>query len=125
MPLVEYVHDRHHIHSRAFGICRVHVVADGDKADVIHREDIIGVLTYFNVVSSETAEVFNDDHVDPAVLGILKEPLHLGALKARARPTVIDISIYNVEAVIESVLFEYSPLVFDGQRFTCSLIILG
>ena len=125
MPFVEYVHDRHHIHSRAFGVCRVHVVADGNKANVIHWEDIVCVLTYLNVVSSETAEVFDDDHVDPAVLGILKKPLHLGALKARARPTVVDISIHNVEAVIKRVLFENPSLIFDRQRFACSLIILG
>ena len=72
MPFVEYIHDRRHVHSRVFGYSRIHIVADGNEPDIVGREQIIRVLPHLNIVSAEAAEVFDNDHIDSAVLGILQ-----------------------------------------------------
>ena len=54
MPFVEYVHNRHHIHPRAVRVRRIHIVRYGNKTNVIHRKDIIDVLSDKDIVSAET-----------------------------------------------------------------------
>ena len=84
VPFIEDIHNRHHIHTGAFAVCGIYVVAKGNKSDIVHREDVIRILTHLNVVSSETAEILDDDYIDPAYLGIFKQPLYTGAIKRRS-----------------------------------------
>ena len=124
MPFVEYIHDRRHVHSRVFGNSRIHIVADGNEPDIVGREQIIRVLPDFNIVSSETAQVLDDDGIDPAVLGILKQSLHTGAVEIGTAPAVVDILVYDLKTVLMGVLFKYLFLILDGQGFTRSFILL-
>ena len=70
MPLVEHVHNRHHIHSSAVAVQCVNVIVKGDKADIVGGKNVVDVLPDLNVVSSETAQVFYDNQIDYATLYI-------------------------------------------------------
>ena len=71
IPLIKNIHDRQHIHRSTVAVECVNVVCQGNEAVIIHREQIIRVLTYLIVIASETGKVFTDDKVDLAVLGIV------------------------------------------------------
>ena len=125
MPFVEYIHDRRHVHSRVFGNSRIHIVADGNEPDIVGREQIIRVLPHLNIVSAEAAEVFDDDHIDSAVLGILQQPLYAGTVEVGSAPAVVDILVNNLKSILMGILFKNLFLILDGQGFACPFVLLG
>ena len=125
VPFVEDIHDRCHIHARIFGHSRIHIVAYGNEPDIVGREQVIRVLPDFNIVSPEAAQVLDDDDIDPAVLGILQQPLDAGAVEIGTTPAVVDILVYDLKTVLMGVLFKNLFLILDRQGFSRSFILLG
>ena len=107
VPFIKHVHNRHHIHTGIFGICRIHVITESDKTDVVHGENIIGVLSHLNIVSSKAAEILDDNDVDPAGLGILQKPFYLRSVEAGAAPSVVDILVDHGKALFGSKLAKH------------------
>ena len=60
-----------HTDGLAFMLCAVIVVIDGLEADAEEREDMLQIVTYLKVVSSETGEVFDNDATDLALFSVL------------------------------------------------------
>ena len=60
VPLVKDVHDRHHFHSVAVAVFRIYVILYGNKPNTERRKDIIHILSDFDVVPSESGQVFDD-----------------------------------------------------------------
>ena len=125
MPFVEYIHDRRHVHSRVFGNSRIHIVADGNEADIVGWEQIIRVLPHLNIVSAEAAEILDDDHIDSAVLGILQQSLYTGAVEVGSAPAVVDLLVNNLKSILMGILFKNLFLILDGQGFACPFVLLG
>ena len=123
VPLVEHVHDGHHIHARARSVRRVHVVRKGDKADAVGGEDIVDILPHLNVISAEARKIFYNDGIDLALFGIVQKPFDGGALEVGARPAVVDILVHDGAAVFLGILFEHYALVFDGHTLARLLVV--
>ena len=84
MPFVKDIHDRHHIHSRAFRISCINIIGQCDKTDIVHREYVVRVLTYLDIITPETAQILAEYQIDPAVLGIIEHSLHTRTVKCSA-----------------------------------------
>ena len=125
MPFVEYIHDRCHIHSRIFGKSRIHIVAYGNEPDIVGREEVIRVLPHLNIVSAKPTEIFYNDDIDPAVLGILQQSLYTRAVEVGAAPAIVDILVYDLKTVLVSIFFENLLLILDGQGFSRPFVLLG
>ena len=123
VPFVEHITDRHHIHICTVRIERINAVIQCDETDIIHRKNIVRVLTDLNVVSAETGEVFADDKVDLAVLGIVKHSLHTRSVETCSADAVIDVLIIDRPALFTNVVCENSSLVFYRKGFACTLVI--
>ena len=125
VPLVKDVHDRRHIHPRVFRNSRIHIVTDGNEADIVGREQIIRVLPHLNIVSAEAAEVFDDDRIDPAVLGILQQSLYTGAVEVGSAPAVVDILVDDLKSVLAGIFLKNLFLILNGQGFSRPFVLLG
>ena len=123
MPFVEHITDRHHIHICTIGIESINSVIQCDETDIVHRKNIVRVLTYLNVIASETGKVFTDDKVNLAVLGIVKQSLHTRSVKTCSADSVIDVLIIDRPALFTDIVCENSSLVFYGKGFACTFII--
>lgn len=123
VPFVEHITDRHHIHICTIGIERINSVVQCDETDIVHRKNIVRVLTYLNVISSETGEVFADDKIDPAVFRIVKHSLHTRSVERCSADTVINVLIIDRPALFTDIVVEDSSLVFYGKGFACTFII--
>ena len=100
------------------------VVADGDEADVVRREDVVRVLSDLDVVPSEAAHVLDDDDVDPPALRIFEHPLYAGAVEIRAAVPVVDVLVHDLEAILTGVFLYNEFLILDGQRLAGPLVLL-
>ena len=78
-----------HTDGLAFMLCAVIVVIDGYEADAEEREDMLQIVTYLKVVSSETGEVFDNDATDLALLSVLYHTHKVRTIKVCAGETVI------------------------------------
>ena len=125
MPFVEHIHDRCHVHPRVFGNSRIHIVTDGNEADIVGWEQIIRVLPHLNIVSAKAAEILDDDHIDSAVLGILQQSLYTRTVEIGSTPAVVDILVDDLKSVLTGVFFEDLFLILNGQGFACPFVLLG
>ena len=104
MPLVKYVHDRHHFHCAAVAVFRVHVVLYGDEPNTERGEYIVNILSDLDIVPAETGKVFYDNRIDHARLGIVQQSLHFGALKGSARNAVVYLFVVSFKAMLFGIL---------------------
>ena len=67
----------------------VHTVIYGDKADIVARKDNICILSNSQIVTTKSAEVFDQPAAYKPLLDKLKALLHTGTIEVRPRITVI------------------------------------
>ena len=67
----------------------VHTVIYGDKADIVARKDNIRILSNSQIVTTKSAEVFDQPAAYKPLLDKLKALLHTGTIEVRPRITVI------------------------------------
>ena len=125
MPFIKDVHYRKHIHRRTVRVERINVICQGNKADIIHREDVIHILTYHDVITSETAHILTEYQVNVARLCIVKQSLHTRSVERCSADAIVDIGIVERPPVFLDVVREYSSLVFNRKGVSLSLIITG
>jgi len=113
VPLIKYVHDRKHIHRRTVRIERINVVGQGNEADIIHWKNVVHILTYHDIVTSETAHILTEYQVNVSCLCIIEQSLHTWAIKRSSADTIVDIGIVKRPTVFVDIVGEYSSLVFD------------
>jgi len=113
VPLIKYVHYREHIHRRTIRVERINVVRQGNKADIIHRKNIIYILPHHDVITSETAHIFAKNKIDIACLCIVEQSLYARAVKRSSANAIVDISIVKRPTVLVDIIREYSSLIFD------------
>ena len=99
VPLVEHIHNGHHIHARARAVGSVYIVRKRDKADAVSGENVVDILPDLNVISSEARQVFYDNGIDFSVLGVVQKPFYARAFEVRSRPAVVDVFVYDGAAV--------------------------
>ena len=84
VPLVEHIHYRQHIHSRSVFVGGINVIVQCNEADIVSWENVVDILPDLNVISSETAQVFNNNQIDFSRLCVLKQTCHGRSVEARA-----------------------------------------
>ena len=124
MPFVKQVDDRHHLHSIAVTIGGINIVIQGDKADIMKWENIIYILTYFDIITSKPTQILTDDEVNSACLCIGKQSLHRRSVEVRPTETVINVCINEVPALLTDIFCEDKFLMFNRQGFACTHILL-
>ena len=82
-------------------------------------------MPHLNIVSAKPTEIFYNDDIDPAVLGILQQSLYTRAVEVGAAPAVVDILVYDLKTVLVSIFFENLLLILDGQGFSRPFVLLG
>ena len=113
VPLIENIHYREHIHRRTVRIERINVVGQGNEADIIHRKNVVHILTYHDIVTSETAHILTEYQVNVSCLCIIEQSLHTRSVERSSADTIVDISIVERPTVFVDIVGEYSSLVFD------------
>ena len=78
-----------HTDSLAFVLCAVIVIVDGFEADAEERKNMLQIVTYLKIVSTETGEVFDHDATDLALLCVLNHTHKIRTLKVCAGETII------------------------------------
>ena len=71
MPLIKNVHDGHHLHGIAVAVFRIYVVLYGYESYPECGEHIVHILSDFDIVPAEPRQVFDNDSVYDARLGII------------------------------------------------------
>ena len=104
MPLVKDVHDRHHFHSVAVAVFRIHVVLYGNETDAESREYIIHVLPDFDIVPAEPRKVFYDNRIDHARFCIVQQSLDFRSVERRTRYAVVYVFAVNFKAMLFGIL---------------------
>ena len=87
IPLVEQITDCGE--ALAVSPVAVHTVIYGDKADIVARKDNIRILSNSQIVTTKSAEVFDQPAAYKPLLDKLKALLHTGTIEVRPRITVI------------------------------------
>ena len=82
-------------------------------------------MTELNVVSAEPGEVLDKNHIDPARLCVLNQPLNAGTLEIRSRVTVVDVSVDLVPAPLPDIPLKQELLVFDADGFPVALVVVA
>ena len=85
------IHNREHIHTCTVRIERINVVGQSNEADIVHREQVIYILSDLDIVSSETAHILAEYQIDSTCLCILKQSLNTRSIEADPAQTVIPI----------------------------------
>ncbi len=67
----------------------VHTVIYGDKADIVARKDNIRILSNSQIVTTKSAEVFDQPAAHKPLLDKFKTFLHTGTIEVRPGITVI------------------------------------
>lgn len=101
----------------------VDAVVDGDKTDVRTGKEHFRVVSDFEVVSAETAHVFDDDCADAAFFCKRNEALPVRAVEVRATVPVINEKLRVAEPVVVSVLLEYGFLILDTVAVALQFIV--
>lgn len=125
VPFIEHVHYREHIHRHTIRIERINVVREGDKANVVHRKNVINILTDHNVITSETAHILAEYQIDIACFSIFEQSLHTWSVERSSAYAVIDVNVIQRPAVFVDIVREYSFLVLNREGLALSLIITG
>ena len=63
VPFVEQVYDWHHIKCGGILACSIHIIVQCNEADIVTRKNVIHISADFDVITTETAEVFADDKI--------------------------------------------------------------
>ena len=75
------------------------------------------------MLTSETAEVFDDDAVDPARVDVVHHPLECGSLEIRTGVTVVDILGAVSEAVFICIFLKDHALGLDGNTVAVGFVV--
>ena len=124
VPLIKNIYYRKHLHTRTVIISRINVVRQCNKSDVVHRKDIIYILTDSDIVSSKTAHVLADDKIDLSVFGIFKQTLDARSLETCSRISIVNILVVKSPALLIDIIGQDFSLVFYRKGFTRTLIVL-
>ena len=66
------------------------VIVDGNKPDFLHRKDTVEILSGFNIVSSKTGKVFDDDAVDFVIIDFRHHADKARSFKIRPAESIVN-----------------------------------
>ncbi len=104
---------KHNTAVEAAGVCRVKLVRDRNKTDVVGMEILFDIITGINGIPSQPGEVLDNHTVNMARLDIRKHLLETGAVEVRARRPIVDIGIIDNEIrFVRKEIIQHQLLVF-------------
>ena len=115
IPVIKNVLESHRL---ILALESIHVIIDSDIADIIVREYDLNVLTGFQVVSAESAQIFGNDRSHFVCFNICHHRLEAVSLKRCSRNSVINVVNGIAETVILRIFFEDSFLIGDAVALT-------
>ena len=104
---------------------RVDIVIHSNVADISFFEIDIDVVTRFDIVSAQSAEVLGDNRIDLSRLHIFQQFLKSWPLEVESGEPVIHIEIKNAEPVLLAELAQHHLLCLYAYTFTDLFIIFA
>ena len=102
----------------AAGVCRVKLVRDRNKTDVVGMEILFDIITGINGIPSQPGEVLDNHTVNMARLNIRKHLLEAGAVKENPAVTVVNLFRHDFNLRVPgNVIIDQPPLVGDAVAF--------
>ena len=108
--------------------CGVHTSIDavqqGDVADAVLREVSLHVVAGKDIVTSQTTQVFSNDHVYLSSLYVGDHALEIRTVEICSGPTIVNIGVVDAKTVLLNELIEQRLLVVDALGRALALILL-
>ena len=102
----------------------INAIVQSNKPHLLGREVDLLILPDNDMVTPETAQVFDHDHADLADSHIIDHPLKARPFKIQPRIPVIHINFIGQKPVFLCVADEHRLLRFDGKALALPLIVL-
>ena len=104
---------KHNTAVEAAGVCRVKLVRDRNKTDVVGMEILFDIITGINGIPPQPGEVLDNHTVNMACLNIGKHLLETGAVEVCTRRSIVDIGIIDNEIrFVRKEIIQHQLLVF-------------
>ena len=94
----------------------VHIIVDGDKADVVVGKIVFGVIPYLQIFTPETGHILNDDRADISHFNIIEQLLKARSIEVCAGVAVIHIELGVAHMVFPGVCLEHFLLRWNLSR---------
>lgn len=95
----------------------VHIIVDGDKADVVVGKIVFGVIPHLQIFTPETGHILNDDRADISHFNIIEQLLKARSIEVCAGVAVIHIELGVAHMVFPGVCLEHFLLRQDLSRW--------
>lgn len=123
VPFVDDIKKRSKIAVLLIGA--VHAVVDGNESNICAGQHHLGVVTYLEVVSAQSAHVLYDDRTDLALVHKSHKALPIRAVEIGAAVAIVN-KIQGVsEAIVISEFLEDSLLIQYGIAIPLQFIVTG
>ena len=99
---------KHNAAVEAAGVCRVKLVRDRNKTDVVGMEILFDIITGINGILPQPGEILDDHAVNIACLNIGKHLLETGAVEVCARRPIVYL-IAHFDTILFSLYFFILP----------------
>lgn len=106
-------------------VSAVRTVIDGDEANIGAGQNHLGVVTYLEVISAQSAHVLDDDCADPALVHHGHQSLPVRAFKVGTGVAIVHKEHGVTETVVIRILLQDGFLDNDGVAVTLEFIVSG
>ena len=123
VPFVDQIHNWGKL---AGGLVNaVHTAVNGNKADIVLRENYLGVEADLQIVAPDPAHVLGDNSSDFVGFHILYETVSRRTVEGSAAVPIVRVVNWIVEVLLSGIDFQTFLLVLDGAAFLAKTVLTG
>lgn len=100
-----------------------HAVVNGNEPNARFGESDFRIESYFEIVPSQTAHIFDDDRPNLAVVYVVHQSCEVGTVEVCSRIAVVHIELRIGKAVFLCVLTEYRLLIFNTVAVALQFVV--
>ena len=121
IPLVHNVAERREVAVGLDGI--IDVIVDGNEMNARLSEVNLAVIANFQIISSKSRHIFDNDRSDISRVNILYQFLERRTIEIRAGITIVHIELNVAETFLLGILSEHFLLVRDTVALAVQLVV--